>query len=1007
MGSEKSFGCAFRVAMKATVSGFVLLGASPVWAQDAVVSGSVVQEEASQSAASAGASAAALSAAPVADVASDAEIVVTGSRIARSGADQPTPVTMLTAVELSAAAPTIGQALIQMPQLANSTSTSNPNNMGGISSLDLRSLSPNRTLVLLNGRRLTPATTGTAPDMNSLPQNLIQQVDIVTGGASAAYGSDAVAGVVNLVLDTKFEGLKLNIQGGITDRWDNANYLISGAAGTSFGGGRGHIVVSAEYYDQAGVLTSRSRKWDQQGYLPIPNPAVTATNPASASNPNILILPNSGLTRAIGGRILSGPLAGIQFGAGGVPIPFQTGEHRSTNYMQGGDAAFSGNAWPLDNDFWRFNAYARASYDLTDNLTIYGEVITSRTQSWGRTQPANYDLPIYSGNAFLPETIQAEMTRLGLSSITVGKIAMDWEMDPNDRLYKGGMSVLDDRVTLDDYVAGLDGKYSLGEREFTFNAYYQKGHSTYERIVPNNPINANLFNAMDAVTVTTANQGTSGLPIGSIVCRTSLTDPANGCVPLNIFGPGAASQGALDYIYESMGFKQSTRQDAAAVSTQGEVFDTWAGPVSIALGAEWRKVRTVVTSDELSQMLPTDYVAQYTPGVRGLPGSYLSQNRGVFLFGNYQPLRGSYNVKEAFFETVVPLASDTSWANHLEFNGAVRYTDYSSSGGVWTWKTGLVYEPFNSLRIRATKSRDIRAANIIEQFSGARLLPFVVRDPVLGNSTYTIQTYSLGNRDLDPEKADTTTVGIVYQPSWAPGLTLSADFYDIKIKDVIIASNQQQVVDQCFAGSADFCSLIDRDPGTNMITALRNPNLNLATLRQRGIDFEAGYSFDLAGGQFGLRGFANYVDKLELSTLGGSTVDRAGETGPGNGGLPHWIARLTASYNNGPWTVIAQERYISGGHFNNTYNTDRYNNPGQPITYINDNDMPAVFYTDLTVKYGFEARNGEAELYFTVNNLFDQDPPIAPTLSNNMPQTNFGLYNVLGRAYTAGLRVKF
>lgn len=937
------------------------------------------------------------------------QIVVTGSRIARNGAEQPTPVTLLTAEELTAASTTVAEALVQMPQLVQSTSLTNSStNLGPIANLDLRSLGASRTLVLLNGRRLTPATTGTAPDINSLPQNLIQRVDIVTGGASAAYGSDAVSGVVNLVLDTQFEGLKGNIQGGITDRWDNGNYLASIAAGTSFGGDdRGHIVASAEYYEQSGVYTSEGRRWNQHSFLPLPNPAVSANNPASPTNPTFVIAPDAGLARTVGGTILSGPLAGIQFGEGGVPKPFENGTLRSANYMQGGDRTETGFFNPLTPRFWRWNAFTRASYDVLDNLTLYGEVIVSRTQNRSRSYPASYDFPILSGNPFIPASIQQQMTDLNLPSITVSRINLDWEWDPDEPLYDGGNSRIDDRVELEDYVVGVDGQYQIGDRDFTWNAYYQRGHSTYERVVPNGPINANIWSAIDAVTVTAANQGTSNLPLGSIVCYTTLSDPTNGCVPLNIFGPGAASQGALDYIYDEIFFKQSTRQDAAAFSTQGELFDTWAGPVSVAIGAEWRKVTTTVVSDELSQMLPADYISQFTPGVRNLPAAYQTQNPGVFLFGNYQPLSGSYNVKEAFFETVIPLAEDASWARRLEVNGAIRYADYSTSGGVTTWKAGVVYEPFDGLRLRGTRSRDIRAANIIELFSSARMSPYVITDPELNNTAYQTQTYQTGNPNLDPEKADTTTVGIVIQPGWAPGLTLSADFYDIKIEGAITTVLAQQVIDQCAAGSAEFCSFIERDPVSNAIVSLLLPNVNLAELRRRGIDFEAGYSFDLGGGRLALRSFVNYVGKMETSTVGGAPpIDRAGETGPGNGGLPHWLGRLTANYSNGPWSFIAQERFIGGGKYNNTYNTDAYNAPGQPISYINDNSMPSIFYTDLTLKYNFGA-SGDMEAYFSVSNAFDKDPPIAPGLSVNMIQSNAALYDVLGRSYTAGVKFKF
>lgn len=935
-------------------------------------------------------------------------IVVTGSRIVRNGADQPTPVTVLTIEELTSSAASIPQAMAQIPQLARSTTVSNPQNMGGLNFLDLRGLGSNRTLVLLDGRRLTPATTGTSPDINSLPQSLIRHVDVVTGGASAAYGSDAVAGVVNFVLDTKFTGIKGNVQAGITDRGDNQNYTISLAAGTPFAGGKGHLVASFEYQDSAGALTSKGRGWANRGFLPLPNPGVTASNPASPSNPNIVIVPNAGYNRSVGGTILTGPLRGIDFGSGGTVGTFPFGPFNSAQYMQGDNAVKTNFYSPLHAQFWRWAAFAHGTYELSDNVTAFAEVNISKNSANSRVTPTLYDLPIFSGNAFLPTSVQDQMTARGLSSITVSKIVLDWQKKPGNELYDAFSVILDD-VTAEDFSGGLNGKYTIGERPFTWSASYQHGKTTYQRRVPNNPINANVFSAIDAVRVTAENQGASGLPIGSIACRISLTRSNTGCIPFDIFGPNTGQVEALQYMYgpDSAGFKQSTTQDSAALSTQGELFSTGAGPVSVAIGAEWRKVRTEVTSHPLNQIVPADYVAANTPGVRGLPGTYLSANPGVFLFGNYQPLSGSYNVKEFFGETVVPLAAGSPFANKLELNGAVRYADYSTSGGVWTWKGGVVYEPFEGLRFRGTRSRDVRAPNILELFSAARQLPRAIRDPLTGDA-YQVATFPRGNRDLAPEKADTLTLGVVYQPSWLPRFTASIDFFDIKIQDAIAALSGQQIIDECQNGNALLCSFIGRDPETNRILEIQIPNTNIATLREKGLDLEFGYAMDVGTGELSFRALGTYIHELSTASISNApAIDRAGDVGSENGGLPHWSGRLNIKYSNGPFSINVQERYVGPGKFDNTYNTDRYNAPGVPITYINDNRIKARAYTDLTLRYQFQAGGAEVEAFGIVTNVLDQAPPIVPILRGVMTQTNFFLYDVLGRTYTAGMKFKF
>lgn len=949
------------------------------------------------------------------------EIVITGSRVSRSGADQPTPVQVLSAGELLDSSPNIVQALTSLPQLAQSLTLASPGNIGGISFMNLRGLGPQRTLVLMNGRRLTPATVGPSPDVNSLPLNIVQRVDIVTGGASAAYGSDAVAGVVNVILDTKLKGIRGTIQSGVTSRGDDANYMLSLAAGTGFAGDRGNIVISGELFDTRGVLGTRGRDWARKDYQPLPNPRVTAANPGSPTNPNIIIVPNSGWARSFGGVILGGPLNRIHFGEGGTVLPnlYDEGQLHTFNFQQGGDYVSVNPDVPLSATFNRKNAYARATFDISDSVTAYVEGLYAESQTYNRTLMNNISYTIFSGNAFLPPSIQSEMNRLGLQTITVGRISRDLYFVPENaiapsRQYGGGVFLLDDRTKTYDVSAGLSG--SLGVGDLKWDGYYQHGNFKYDRYSDNVIIPINMFAAVDAVTVTAANQGTSGLPIGSIVCRTTLTLPTNGCVPLNIFGDFAASEGAFNYITGLLFFKQESTQNAAALNVQGTLFSTWAGPVRAAVGVEWRKMHTTQIGDPLSGTLPADYIAANHPGVRGVPANFRTNNRGALQFGNYQPIDGKITVKEYYGEAVVPLADESPFVHSLEVNGAVRYADYSSTGGEVTWKVGAVYEPTRGVRLRATRSRDIRAPSVVELFSSARQLPVTIRDPIT-NSSYTVNTFQTGNLDLQAEKADTTTLGIVLQPRFLPGITLSIDAYDIKIAEAITVVPPQGIIDECIAGNTEFCGFITRD-SANTIIRLTNPNVNLATVQQRGVDFELGYTGRLGAGKISMRGFATYVDKLAISSFGSNpTIDRAGQVGVGAGGtagsttliggVPKWAGQATLDYERGPFSFIVQERFVGGGKYDNTFDTDKYNAPGVPITYISDNDIKGRAYTAVTLKYRLEDFGGQMEMYGIVNNLFDQDPPIAPALAGNMPQTNAALYDVLGRRYTVGLRMKF
>lgn len=980
----KSHIAAFSIRTNASILAMAIaMGSAPALAEDSGIDSSQDAVQADQPAAASGST-----------------IVVTGSRIVRNGADMPTPVAVVSSEELVSTSASVIEGLNTLPQLQSSVSASANGNFGVVGYLNLRALGASRTLVLLNGRRLTPATTAGSPDVNTLPSNLVQRVDIVTGGASAAYGSDAVAGVVNFVLDNTFTGLKANGQVGVSNYGDNETYVVSLTGGQSFLDDRLHVVGTAEWYRNMGVLSLKDRDWGRTNTVPIPNPNVTAGNPASPSNPNLLMLPDARVAhQQVGGLITSGPLAGTQFLAGGVPAPFAYGDYRSGQWMIGGDGPTIADENLISFPTERRTAFVRAQFEASDALTFFVEGMFADNETTGYNIPGSQAFEIYSGNAFLPASIQQQMTDLGLDSFSMGRLDLDW-----------GLSITVDKIKSEDFTGGVDGNFTAFGNDFTWNAYYQHGRVHYTRLVPNDPINVNVWNSVDAVEVTADNVGDSGLPLGSIVCRTTLTLPTNGCVPYNPFGPKPLTAEEEAWMTDEAMLDQVTKQDSAAVSVQGTAFQNWAGDVSIALGAEWRQVKTVVTSSVYDQTIVQDYIDATAPGLRGLPSQLNTPAPGIYQFGNYQPVSGSYNVKEFFAETVVPLATDMSFAQNLELNAAVRYTDYSVSGGVWTWKAGLVYEPFDGLRVRFTRSRDIRAPNINDLFSAGRLSPQTVRDPVRQETVGPVNTYTAPNLNLQPEKADTMTLGFVVQPAALPGFTAQVDAYDIKINGAIAAPSPQQVLDECFAGNTEYCSFITRQDGApdGALLQVLNPNVNLQALRTRGIDFEVGYTTDLGAGRLALRAFANYTDELSFKGIGGApTVDLAGDVGhrgtTPKGGVPNWTATASANYAAGPFGVTLKERFISAGKFDTTYNDPDFS----PVTYINDNSVPSRFYTDVTLRYEIESIGQGVELYTTINNLFDQDPPIMGNLSVLPSQSNGAIYDLVGRMFTFGVRAKF
>ena len=466
-------------------------------------------------------------------------------------------------------------------------------------------------------------------------------------------------------------------------------------------------------------------------------------------------------------------------------------------------------------------------------------------------------------------------------------------------------------------------------------------------------------------------------------------------MPINLFGEGAPSAAAIDYIRDTSYARLTTTQDVFSADIRGTPFSTWAGPVSVAAGAEYRKETAAQVTDPISSSIVN------RTGIRGFPAN-LQGNPGGFILTNPQPIRGDYSIREGFVEAVAPLARDLPFARALDVNGAVRYADYSNAGGVTTWKLGVSYQPVEDVRFRATRSRDIRAPNISELFTaGQQTVGLTVRDPRFGGATVPVTRRATGNPDLQPEKADTTTVGVVYQPSWLPGFSASVDAFDISIEGAIAVLGLQQIIDFCAAGDQALCALVVRNPdGT--LNSIISPNLNLNTLETSGLDLEASYTADLASvgwaGSLTLRALATYVRDLR-TTSSGRTIDRAGQIGLG-GGVPEWTATMSAMYRNGPFSLYVQNRYIDSGLYDVTL--------GPNILAPEQNAIKSRSYVDVTARYNFEKFGGRYEAFATINNLFDKDPPISPNGATLTPRAaNPQLYDFIGRYYTVGLRFRY
>jgi iron complex outermembrane receptor protein len=890
-------------------------------------------------------------------------VVVTGTRIKRDGYSAPTPTTIVTQEDIAAAAPgTVADGLNQLPQFQGSSTPQaggvSANGAAGSNFLSLRNLEPHRSLILLDGRRFVAATDSGATDINTLPQNLIERVDVVTGGASAAYGSDAVAGVVNFVLDTDFVGWKGNVQGGMSTYGDSESVKASIAHGRPLAGGRGHLLFSAEYYKSEGIGPyDDNRKWNTRGSGRINN--------TTGVGPRTLVVKDGATVSAatFGGLITAGPLAGTQFLPGGIPAPFEFGEYRSSTFMIGGDGIR--NDRNLTAGLERWNVFVRADYDVTDDINLFFEgTYADAHTTWEQYYNYCYTscaATIFIDNAFLPAATRQAMIDAGIDSFRLNRIhAENYILADNQKdVWRG--------------VIGANGR--LGG-DWSWDAYVTQGESETYVGNPQTLHYRRYYAAIDAVV---------DPDTGQIVCRSTLFGYDPGCVPFNPFGQGSPSPESMAYVTPTEWRNLVLKQTVVAATVQGSLFEISGRPVALATGFEYRKE----SSDQTVSPIALE-VNDFT-GIRGANTSIQGQE-GPFIVGNPQPLAGSYNVKEAFVEIALPLLADVPGARALDLDLAGRYTDYSLSGGVKTWKGSLSYQPVDSVRLRATRSRDIRAPNVAELFTGARQGIGTARDPASGQ-TVDVVTKTRGNPLLDPEIADTLTAGVVFQPQFVDGLSLSADFYSIEIEGAISTLGRQETLDQCYAGNQMACDNIEI-VGTSYRIDL--PFLNLDLLKVKGWDFEASYSRPVGPGDLSVRLFANYQYKYERTTPGGIIEERAGEVGLSDN--PKWRGKLAINYAVGPLSVLLQERYIHSGIY------DR--NEIEGVT-INDNHVEAVWYTDLTATYKFGDSN-DYQVFLTVNNLFNREPPFAPTVSGtHLAWSNFSLYDTIGRYFTLGARLRF
>jgi len=897
------------------------------------------------------------------------EVSITAARVPEAGFELPAPLATIGSDRIEQ------QAATNVVQVLNETAafkaTTTPTTNGvraatpGASYADLRGLGSTRTLVLVDGKRFVPqiatALASYQVDLNQIPALLVERVETFTSGASAHWGSDAVAGVVNLVLRKDFQGFRTDVQAGASDYGDDQEYRVGVLAGTRLFGGRGHLEGAVDYVRNNGTGDVYTRPWGKAGYQLAGNPcSVLATAGQLAARgcdgsnglAQMLILPGVRFGNiAPGGLILDTALRGTQFGPGGVPMPFQFGAYAAAGAtMQGGDASNLRNnintGITMANYVHRLGMYGRLSYDLTDQVSTYLEASVSSSAGGGQTLPSRDAGPMVNtigiDNAFLPASIRDFMLESGIDAFQLGRVNRDI----------GYQQMRQDNDTLR-VVAGLEGSLAGPWR---WDASYVYGTNHYRLADAPNRIADHYRWAVDAVFDPAE---------GRVVCRSTLTDPGNGCQPLNLFGEGSPSQAAIDYVTAATWQDTQYRQHAASANLTGELFENWAGSVSLTAGVAYRAERQHSRVDPIADAQRYDST-------------------------NSRPLDGGFDVKEGYVRSMFPLLSGLRWAHSLSLNAGLRLVDYSTGAGTqWPWTVGLTYGPSEDLTLRIAKSRDIRAPNLFELHS----LPISSTMNVAYNGLMLqVMQDASGNPDLHPERGSTFTVGASYRPPRIPGLQLSADYFEIDVRDIIAQRNLQQIANFCSLGTlperAFNCALLtfsDGDEATRVPLRARVPYENLASSRRAGVDFSAAYGFELGGGSVSLNLGGNYVMHYQAD-FGTGPVERAGDLQ----GSPKLRGTFSLGYERSPVAVTAAARHTHRMLYDNTYVEG---------LQINDNTVPSTTYVDLSARY---AASSSLQFFGVIRNALDKAPPYVPTAFGYPTSPVF--YDMIGRTYRVGFR---
>ncbi|WP_243652745.1 TonB-dependent receptor [Novosphingobium sp. PhB165] len=980
-----------------------------------------------------------------------ADIIVTGSRIARNGFDASTPVSVVSQEDIKLSGNVnVERTLSELPQVVGSQLGSATSNTvpGGFADVNLRGFGSTRNLVLVNGRRYAIYGPEQVTDLNTIPSSLIARTEIVTGGSSAVYGSDAITGVVNFIMRDDFEGVEARAQLNMDRPTGTPVYTFDLTMGGNFADGRGNLVVSGNYLNRGSI--TRGERGDF-AYDSLSDGCVVPGS-GSSSRAGTPFTPPSGQGCVAGG----GQLGFVAGGSGDIPngrfsgIPAFGGSNTALNaaYAAAGLSSLTSRGFTFNDagttarpqispqdDFnlgpdnyliqpqkrWMINSFGH--YDVTDSVTGYMELHYSNNVVNARLAPTNVGAPTLFDvdNPYLTPQLQDVLHQLDLAetgTTTVTSGTSTRTTTPGDglavltagrRYSEVGPRLASERRNVFRGAWGLKGKIGdLSEDFFTdlkFDAYYTYARSEDTLLLQNAISRSRLQAAL--------------LSVGG-------ADPV-----CNIFGQNVSADCANAIRISATNSTIATQQVAQG-SITGTAFKLPAGPVGFSLGTEWRKSSATFTPDSF---LASGDVAGFNPGL---------------------PTKGDVSVKEIFGELRVPLVHDTRFVESLVANGGFRYSDYSLAGvgGQWTYLGGLDWRVNRDIAFRGQYQRAIRAPNVSELYGGVTRVVGVATDPCSSRAPTAQQTAAVravcvatgvptaavftdavqpnsimpadfgGNPNLGAEKSDTVTFGAVLTPSFAPRLYLSVDYFNISLDGAIssLGGGLQNTLNLCYTviqdANSEFCRAIVRNPNTGEINdpyVAQIRNANTGKLKTSGIDFAARYSFNVGFGlpgvgetsSFDISSSMTYLDEftsVPVAALPDIKNECAGAYGPTCGQpLPRWRGTTRITWNVEDLSLSLRHRYIGKVTTDRFVVPDRQGAANAPaLDSFAYPVLKAQNYFDLSFNYTL--KDG-IEIFGGANNMFNNKPPV--TTQGPNANTFSATYDVLGTEFFLGAQLKF